>query len=150
MIYITEINENNIEQAKKLEVSEKQKNFLDNSVGIIKRAEDYKRLNPHLFGIAKGEELVGLALVKDFAEEPFGYDLQQFMIDKSFQNKGYGTEALKLILDFLKNEKRFDHVELCVNKSDVQAIKLYKKAGFKDSGYVDENLPDCINMIYYL
>ena len=150
MIYITEINENNIDQAKKLEVSEKQKNFLDNSVGIIKRAEDYKRLNPHLFGIAKGEELVGLALVKDFAEEPFGYDLQQFMIDKSFQNKGYGTEALKLILDFLKNEKRFDHVELCVNKSDVPAIKLYKKAGFKDSGYVDENLPDCINMIYYL
>ena len=104
MIYITEINENNIEQAKKLEVSEKQKNFLDNSVGIIKRAEDYKRLNPHLFGIAKGEELVGMALVKDFAEEPFGYDLQQFMIDKSFQNKGW-NRSIETYFRFFKKRK---------------------------------------------
>ena len=148
MIYITEIDENNKARAEMLEVSEEQKSFLDSSAGIIKRAEIYKNLNPHLFGIANEEELVGMALVKDFAEEPFGYDLQQFMIDKNFQNRGYGTEALRLILDYLKKEGRFDHVEICVKKADFSAIKLYEKIGFKDSGYVDENLLDCVNMIY--
>ena len=148
MIYIISIDENNKAEAEKLEVSEEQKSFLDSSSGIIKRAEIYKNLNPHLFGINSDEKLVGIALVKDFAEEPFGYDLQQFMIDINSQNRGYGTAALKLILDYLKKEGRFDHVEICVKKADFSAIKLYEKVGFKDSGYVDENLLDCVNMIY--
>lgn len=150
MIHLTDINENNVAEAEKLEVAEEQKRFLDSASGIIRRAKIYKNLNPHLFGIAEDEKIIGLALVKDFEDEPFGYDLQQFMTDKNFQNMGYGTKALALILDFLRAEGRFDQVEICVKKEDIPAIKLYEKAGFRDSGYVDENLPDCINMIYYL
>ncbi len=150
MIALVKIDESNQEKAKKLEVSENQRSFLDSAVGIVKRAEIYKNLNSHLFGIAKGETLVGLALVKDFEEEPFAYDLQQFMIDKNFQGRGYGTEALKLILEYLKNEGRFESVEICVKKEDFSAIKLYEKVGFKNSGYIDENLPDCVNYIYHL
>ncbi|MBE6892848.1 MAG: GNAT family N-acetyltransferase [Ruminococcaceae bacterium] len=150
MISLVKIDESNKAKAEKLEVSENQKSFLDSAAGIIKRAEIYKNLNSHLFGIANEETLVGLALVKDFEEEPFAYDLQQFMIDKNFQGRGCGTEALKLILDYLKNEGRFESVEICVKKEDVPAIKLYEKVGFKNSGYIDENLPDCINYVYHL
>ena len=150
MISLVKIDESNKAKAEKLEVSENQKSFLDSAAGIIKRAEIYKNLNSHLFGIANGETLVGLALVKDFEEEPFAYDLQQFMIDKNFQGKGYGNEALKLILEYLKKEGRFESVEICVKKEDFSAIKLYEKVGFKNSGYIDENLPDCVNYIYNL
>ncbi|MBR3961970.1 MAG: GNAT family N-acetyltransferase [Oscillospiraceae bacterium] len=150
MISLVKIDESNIVKAKKLEVFENQKSFLDSAEGIVKRAEIYKNLNSHLFGIANNETLIGLALVKDFEEEPFAYDLQQFMIDKNFQGRGYGIEALKLILEYLKKEGRFESVEICVKKEDFPAIKLYEKVGFKNSGYIDENLPDCINYIYYL
>ena len=150
MISLVKIDESNIVKAKKLEVFENQKSFLDSAAGIIKRAEIYKNLNSHLFGRANEETLVGLALVKDFEEEPFAYDLQQFMIDKNFQGRGYGTKALKLILEYLKKEGRFESVEICVKKEDFSAIKLYEKVGFKNSGYIDENLPDCVNYIYYL
>ena len=150
MISLVKIDESNKAKAEKLEVSENQKSFLDSAAGIIKRAEIYKKLNPHLFGIFCEEQIIGLALIKDFEEEPFAYDLQQFMIDKNFQGRGCGTEALKLILDYLKNEGRFESVEICVKKEDVPAIKLYEKVGFKNSGYIDENLPDCVNYIYYL
>ena len=150
MIYLTDINENNVAEAEKLEVAEEQKSFLDSASGIIRRAKIYKNLNPHLFGIANGETLVGLALVKEFEEEPFAYDLQQFMIDKNFQGRGYGTEALKLIFEYLEKEGHFESVEICVKKEDFPAIKLYEKVGFKNSGYIDENLQDCINYIYYL
>ena len=150
MISLVKIDESNIVKAKKLEVFENQKSFLDSAEGIVKREKIYKDLNSHLFGIANEETLVGLALVKDFEEEPFAYDLQQFMIDKNFQGRGYGTEALKLILEYLKKEGRFESVEICVKKEDVPAIKLYEKVGFKNSGYIDENLPDCVNYIYHL
>ncbi len=150
MISLVKIDESNIVKAEKLEVFENQKSFLDSAEGIVKREKIYKNLNPHLFGIANNEALIGLALVKDFEEEPFAYDLQQFMIDKNFQGRGYGTKALKLILEYLKKEGRFESVEICVKKEDFPAIKLYEKAGFRNSGYIDENLPDCINYIYYL
>ena len=29
-------------------------------------------------------------------------------------------------------------------------LRLYERHGFKDSGYVDEDAPDCVNMICYL
>ena len=90
---------------------------------------------------------MGVALVREFDEEPAGYDLQQFMIDQRFQNKGYGAKALGLILDELRNEGHYDHVEVCVKKEDAEAIHLYEKHGFMDSGYFDEDAPDSINMI---
>ena len=149
MIYLIEINENNEAEAEKLEVSENQKKFLDSPKGIIKRTKIYNNLNPHLFGIVDGKKLIGMAFVKDFEVEPFGYDLQQFMIDKRFQNMGYGTKALKLVLNFLKKEGRYKQVEICVDKIDTAAIHVYEKVGFKNSGYIDKNLPNCINMIFY-
>ena len=49
--------------------------------------------------------------MKDMDEEPACYDLQQFMIDQHFQNKGYGTEALGLILSALSKERKYG---LCI------------------------------------
>ena len=94
--------------------------------------------------------MVGVALVRDFTEEPLNYELQQFMIDERFQNKGYGTEALRQILKFLKQEGRYDGVEVCVNREDTAAIHVYEKVRFVDSGYIDEDLPNCLNLIYHL
>ena len=36
---------------------------------------------------------VGLALVRDLDGEPACYDLQQFMIDRRFQGRGYVPDA---------------------------------------------------------
>ena len=58
-----------------------------------------------------------------------------------------GLIALALILDELRREGRYDHVEVCVKKADKAAIRLYERHGFTDSGYVDEDVPDALNMI---
>lgn len=92
---------------------------------------------------------VGAALVKDMDEEPATYDLQQFMIDRDFQNRGYGTESLRQILARLKAEQKYNCVEVCVNRNNTPALKLFKKAGFEDTGYIDEDVPDCLNLMYY-
>ena len=107
----------------------------------------YRGCNARVWAFEKDGVIVGTALVREFTDEPHGYDLQQFMVDQRYQKKGYGSEALRLILDELRKENHYGHVELCVKKDDTEAIRLYQKIGFADSGYVDENLPDSLNMI---
>ena len=87
--------------------------------------------------------------MRDQNEEPVCYDLQQFMIDERFQNRGFGTAALRKILSVCEAERRFYCVEVCVNKQDLPALHVYEKAGFVDTGYIDDDLPDCLNLMYY-
>ena len=133
-----------------LTVKEYQKEYVAPAIGILARGYVYRDSNVKIYAFEQDGVIVGAALVREFTDEPLGYDLQQFMVDQQYQNRGYGTQALKLILDELRKENHYDHVELCVKKADKEAIHLYEKLGFADSGYVDESLPDSMNMICWL
>ena len=109
----------------------------------------YRDSNARVFVIINDADTIGAALLRNLDEEPACYDLQQFMIDQRFQNKGYGTEALKQILSLLKDESEYDCVEVCVNKSDASALHVFEKAGFIDTGYIDEDTPDCLNLMHH-
>ena len=149
MIKLVGIDESNWEEARALSVSEEQKGFMDSAPGILARGYVYRDSRARVIGIERAGRLVGLALVKDLDEEPACYDLQQFMIDARWQNKGYGSEALELIIAELQKERKYACVEVCVKKSDRAALRVYEKAGFTDTGYIDEDAPDCLNLMYY-
>lgn len=51
-----------------------------------------------------------------------------------YRNKGYGTEALKLFLNFLFNELGLRKVKLNVFSFNKRAIRSYEKCGFKVEG----------------
>lgn len=148
MIHLVEVTEENWLQIASLSVAEEQKSFLAPAIGILARGYVYRECNARVFGIANEEQIVGVVLVRDFLDEPVGYDLQQFMIDARFQGMGYGTVALQQILSRLREEARYNTVEVCVKKAAVAALRVYEKVGFVDSGYVDEELPDCVNLVY--
>jgi len=148
MIQLVDVNSQNLSEAAALSVSEDQKAFLSSAVGIIARGYAYRSCSAKVIGISDGQ-LVGIALVKDLDEEPACYDLQQFMIDRRFQHKGYGTEALRLILSQLGKERKYTNVEVCVDKRNTAALHMYGKLGFSDTGYIDESCPDCLNLVYY-
>ena len=147
MIKLAEITEENWVAVASLSVKDSQKGYLAPPIGIIARGYVYRNCNGRVFCIESNGVPVGVALVREFTDEPLGYDLQQFMIDGRYQGRGYGSAALGLILDGLRKEARYDHVEVCVKKADAEAIRLYEKFGFTDSGYVDEDAPDSLNMI---
>ena len=144
------VTEDNWVDVASLSVKEEQKKYVAPAIGILARGYVYRDCNAKIYAFENDGVIVGTALVREFTDEPLGYDLQQFMIDEKYQGKGYGSRALELILDELRKEGRYDHVELCVKKADAEAIRLYGKHGFADSGYVDEDLPDSLNMICYL
>lgn len=148
MLRLVSVTEDNWMDIASLAVKEHQKGYVAPAIGILARGYVYRGCNGKVYAFERDGVIVGTALVREFTDEPLGYDLQQFMIDRHYQNEGCGTEALRLVLDELRRENRYDHVELCVKKADAEAIHLYEKAGFVDSGYVDEDLPDSLNMIY--
>ncbi len=148
MIRLVDVNEENWLEVRVLSVGDGQKGFLDSALGILARGYVYRGSRARVIGIANDGTLVGAALVRDLDEEPACYDLQQFMIDRRFQGNGFGTEALRMILGELEAERKYGCVEVCVKRADAAAIRLYEKAGFADTGYVDDGAPDCLNLMY--
>jgi len=58
-----------------------------------------------------------------------------FIGNKGYWNKGYGTEAIKLLLDFSFNLINLNNIFLQVKDFNKRAIKSYKKCGFKEIGH---------------
>ena len=54
-----------------------------------------------------------------------------FIGNKNYWNKGYGTEALQVLLDYGFKALNLHNVMLCVFPFNERAIKSYEKTGFK-------------------
>ena len=57
-----------------------------------------------------------------------------FIGEESGKNKGYGTESLRLILDYGFNYLNLNSIKLDVMEFNDRAIACYKKCGFKEYG----------------
>ena len=147
MLRLIDITEENWMEVAALAVREDQRSFVAPAIGILARGYVYRGCRGRVRVMEDDGVIVGVALVREFTEEPLGYDLQQFLVDERYQGRGYGSAALGLILEELRREGRYDHVEVCVKKDDAAAIRLYGRHGFVDSGYVDEDVPDAVNLI---
>ncbi|MDJ0588767.1 MAG: GNAT family N-acetyltransferase [Pleurocapsa sp. MO_226.B13] len=99
------------------------------------------KFEPHyqLRAIYKKEKVIGFLAfcVEDDPPNPELYWLFRFMIDKNFQGQGYGTKALKLVIEEIKNlgAKRIQTMHKPKNKI---AGKLYQKIGFSYIGNLDD------------
>lgn len=149
MIRLEPVTEDNWKEASRLSVGDEQQAFLDTPTGIIARGYVYRGCNARVYVIADENAVVGLALVRNLDEEPACYDLQQLMIDRRYQKRGYGAQALRLIIARLRTEASYDCVEVCVHKNNAPALRLFQTAGFADTGYTDDAAPDCLNLMYY-
>ena len=61
-----------------------------------------------------------------------------FIGDKEYLSKGYGTEAIKLILDYGFNYMNLHNIKLNVLAVNERALNCYKKCGFKEMGKIRE------------
>lgn len=63
-----------------------------------------------------------------------------FIGDKSFWNKGYGTDALNVLLKFIFEEMNVNKVKLNVYSFNPRAKRCYEKCGFVVEGTLREEL----------
>ena len=68
------------------------------------------------------------------------------------RGKGYGTEAVKLLVDHAFNRIDIDYITAGMNKFNKACIRIFEKNGFKLSGYGScfYNGSDWINLKYKL
>ena len=57
-----------------------------------------------------------------------------FIGEKDYREKGYGTEAIQLMLDYGFNYLNLNSIKLNVFEFNKRAIACYKKCGFKEYG----------------
>jgi len=80
---------------------------------------------------ADGED-IGCVCYTSFHLKPQTSELDIWLKDESVTGKGYGTQALKALVDYLYMEKQMVRFLIRPNKKNVRAIKAYKKTGFRE------------------
>ena len=121
-----------------LAVSEEQRRFVSDPAGILARAYAYGDSRSRAFLICADKTPVGMALYYD-CEEFRAFDFSQLLIDRRYQGKGHGFEAVKLILEQMRRDGKYQKVVLCYIDGNHAAKCLYEKAGFKLTGDRDGN-----------
>ncbi|MGI6027016.1 MAG: GNAT family N-acetyltransferase [Candidatus Scatomorpha sp.] len=65
-------------------------------------------------------------------------DLTLIIPDPKMQHKGYGTEAIRIMLDMAFKEYEMHRVSIGVVGLNTAALEFYRKIGFKQEGILEE------------
>jgi RimJ/RimL family protein N-acetyltransferase len=97
---------------------------------------DMIKNNSQIFSIVTQEEekLIGSCSLFDIDKQDRKAELGIMIGDKSFRQKGYGKEALKLLLDYGFNILNLNNIYLKVFEYNKIAINCYLRLGFKVIG----------------
>ena len=77
------------------------------------------------------------AFEPNYADPDDRYWLWRFMIGEKYQGRGYGKEALKLIISYFR-ENGASNIRLSTKESNVNAIHLYQSFGFAPNGDMND------------
>ena len=150
MIHLEKVTGKNVWDILKLEVAQTQRAFVAaNEVSII---EAYTAItgNGHAFpfGIYDSNTPVGFLMIgfdvdDDWEDAPEiakgNYNLWRLMIDRNYQGKGFGREAVRLALEFIRTlpcgEAAF--CWLSYEPENHAARRLYRSFGFEETGEMD-------------
>lgn len=146
---LIKVDEKNLWKIVNLKVNEEQLDFVATNTQSILQA--YVAITSEKvalpFGIYEEDKPIGFVMIgygrtdeddPDIAEG--NYCIWRFMIDKEYQNRGYGKKALQLTLDYIRQFPcgSAEYCWLDYEKENEAAAKLYKSFGFKEYGELDE------------
>ena len=154
MIHLEKVTYKNEEEVIRLDTFESQYPFVADNVESL--ADAYVAITSgnayaYPFAVYDDDTLVGFLMLGyneaalDGPDAPASlrnnYSLWRLMIDKRFQQKGFGREAVRLALEFVRT---FPHgkAEACVtsyNPENEVAKKLYASFGFLENGEMDDD-----------
>ncbi|KRE24916.1 GNAT family N-acetyltransferase [Paenibacillus sp. Soil522] len=130
-----------------LEVSEDQRRFVASNLSSV--ASCYVLAtnggHPFPFTIYADEQPVGFVMITyritgyelpTIADD--SYCIVRLMIDKQYQNRGYGREAMKKILEFIRTFPAgpAHYCWISYKDDNVAAKKLYESFGFRENGEI--------------
>ena len=135
MVSLKSVTRENLEVVLALRVNEDQEKYVISNSESLSRAYVYSE-TAYPFAIYDDDTIVGFIMMGYYEVKRY-YTLWEFMIDSKYQNKGYGRQALKLGLNFVK--EKFGPVDIYtgVTPGNTIAKKLYESVGFESTGLVE-------------
>lgn len=91
---------------------------------------------------------IGFAMLRKYSSTD--YFLWDYAMDCNCQNKGYGTMALRQLIEFMKNKFHAKELTTTYLWGNEHAKHVYEKVGFIETDVVDEDDIHEVNMIKYL
>jgi histidine triad (HIT) family protein len=119
----------------KLEVAEHQKAYV--ATNPISVAQAAFAAHPWQRGIVADETPVGYVLV-DLDEDEGAPCIWRFMIDQRYQGLGFGSQAIRLIVDEIRRMRAPERVVLGTVPGEHTPKPFYERLGFRDTGERDE------------
>ena len=139
MTELRTITEENFIDAFNLKLAPGQERFVSHPIRSLAQAYVY-RSQCQPFGIYAEGTMVGYVMVIYDYDVP-EYDIWHMMIDASMQGRGYGSDALDRVLDYIRAWPFGDcgRVALTCNRDNAAALRLYERKGFSATGVEDED-----------
>lgn len=132
-IELKAIDKSNWLQCVGLEVEEAQKNFVAPNSFSLAQANYEDNIYP--YAIYDKNTMVGF-LMYDFDKELGMWGMCRLMIDKQFQKKGFGKDAIAKLLELVKEKHGSVEFYTSVEPENVIATKLYESLGFVKNGKI--------------
>lgn len=145
MIQLRPVTKENIDDVLALRVNENQERFVTSNAESLAVAFVYAE-TAYPFGIYDDETLVGFIMMGYYEAKSY-YTLWKFMIDRRYQNKGYGRKALKMGLDFVRERFHAKKIYTGVTPGNTVAKGLYESVGFRDTGLLEYGMEE-MRLIY--
>lgn len=116
----------------KIEVTEEQRRFVASITAIFARAYVYRNRRSAALAIYSDGEPIGLLMQRDYEDDEGRLlcILDQFLIHRAFQGRGYGKAAMQLWLAGIRKAGIYCAVQLCFIEGNYVAECLYKGLGF--------------------
>ncbi|MDQ3928156.1 MAG: GNAT family N-acetyltransferase [Chloroflexota bacterium] len=130
-----DITKENFEQVIDLEIGEEQQGFVRSNLYSIAQSKAIPVLTPRAV-YNEADELVGFVLYRGERDpdlDPDGW-LVRLMIDKRYQGRGYGRQAMEEIIRLVRDDMDCRSIGLSVERENHNARKLYESLGFKETG----------------
>lgn len=137
MVELRTITKENFEDVIGLNVSEHQKAFVSSTAHSLAQAYIY-RDTAFPFAIYADDTVIGFIML-GYYEEKKQYTLWKFLIDKNYQNQGYGKIALKKGIEYLTDTFDAKEIYVGVSSENVIAKQLYSSVGFKATELVEND-----------
>jgi GNAT superfamily N-acetyltransferase len=83
--------------------------------------------------------MINLLFTISTAEGGFVMVLEDLVVHKSFQGKGYGSRLLEYAIEFAK-QKNFLRITLLTDRPELRSQELFKRFGFNESSMIPMRL----------
>ena len=82
----------------------------------------------------KSDKIIGNCAIQDINAKNRACTCGITIGEKEYQNKGYGTEAMEMLVEYGFNTLNMNRIELSVYEFNTRAFKTYLKVGFVEEG----------------